>query len=69
MKKRFIFENHALISMTAVAAIATSTLICSYEEAWKAIGATLLGSLSFSYFCQQQKLSETLLFRTYLKIV
>lgn len=63
MKKRFIFENHALISTSTVALVAISTLVCGYEEAWKAIGATLLGSLSFSYFCQQQKLSETLLFK------
>jgi hypothetical protein len=65
MIKRWIFDNHAFISLAAVVLVATATLIPGYEDAWNAIGATLLGALSFSYFCQQQKLSEILLFKQF----
>lgn len=63
MNRRWIFAQHAPISVSIILLVSIAVFLFEYEKAIEAIGATLVAALGFSYFCQQQKLAEIRLFK------
>lgn len=58
-----MFHYHPYISLVLVVLSIFLTLSFKYEKSLETIGATIISTLGFSYFCQQQKLAETQLFK------
>lgn len=63
MNRQVIFRHYALIAILSAALALTAILLFASADRMPLIGSVIVAVLGFCYFVQQQKLSETTLFK------